>query len=45
MDYDDSPPEQIAAAIAEEIGSQGDYRDVEIDGATTAARQIATLLA
>jgi pimeloyl-ACP methyl ester carboxylesterase/predicted glycosyltransferase len=44
MDYDDSPPEQIAAAIAEEIGRRVEYRDVEIDGATTAARHIATLL-
>jgi pimeloyl-ACP methyl ester carboxylesterase/predicted glycosyltransferase len=44
MDYDDSPPEQIAAAIAQEIGRQVDYRDVETDGATNAARRIAQLL-
>jgi UDP:flavonoid glycosyltransferase YjiC (YdhE family) len=44
MDYDDSPPEQIAAAIAEEVGREVDYRDVEIDGAATAARHIVTLL-
>jgi pimeloyl-ACP methyl ester carboxylesterase/predicted glycosyltransferase len=44
MDYDDSPPELIAAAIAQEIGRQVDYRDVEIDGAANAARLIAELL-
>ncbi|HST56209.1 MAG TPA: alpha/beta fold hydrolase [Solirubrobacteraceae bacterium] len=44
MDYDDSPPEQIAAAIAQEIGRQVDYRDVEVDGAARAARRIAELL-
>ena len=44
MDYDDSPPEQIAAAIAQEIGREVDYRDVEIDGAANAARRIAELL-
>jgi pimeloyl-ACP methyl ester carboxylesterase/predicted glycosyltransferase len=44
MDYDDSPPEQIAAAIAQEIGRDVSYRDVEVDGATTAARRIAELL-
>jgi predicted glycosyltransferase len=44
MDYDDSPPERIAAAIAQEIGRRVDYRDVETDGAATAARHIAQLL-
>jgi pimeloyl-ACP methyl ester carboxylesterase/predicted glycosyltransferase len=44
MDYEDSPPEQIAAAIAQEIGRQVDYRDVETDGAINAARHIAELL-
>jgi len=44
MDYDDSPPEQIAEAIAQEIGRQVDYRDVETDGAANAARRIAELL-
>jgi pimeloyl-ACP methyl ester carboxylesterase/predicted glycosyltransferase len=44
MDYDDSPPEEIAATIAEEVGREVDYRDVEIDGAATAAGHIATLL-
>ncbi len=44
MDYDDSPPELIAAAIAQEIGREVDYRDVETDGAAKAARRIAELL-
>ncbi len=44
MDYEDSPPEQIAAAIAQEIGRQVDYRDVEVDGAANAARRLAELL-
>ncbi len=44
MDYEDSPPEQIAAAIAQEIGSEVDYRDVETDGAAKAAKRIAELL-
>jgi pimeloyl-ACP methyl ester carboxylesterase/predicted glycosyltransferase len=44
MDYDDSPPELIAAAIAQEIGREVDYRDVETDGAARAAGRIAELL-
>jgi pimeloyl-ACP methyl ester carboxylesterase/predicted glycosyltransferase len=44
MDFDDSPPERIAAAIAEEIGRPADYRDVELDGAARAARRLAELL-
>jgi UDP:flavonoid glycosyltransferase YjiC (YdhE family) len=44
MDFDDSPPEQIAAAIAQEIGRDVDYRDVEVDGAARAARSLAELL-
>jgi pimeloyl-ACP methyl ester carboxylesterase/predicted glycosyltransferase len=44
MDFDDSPPERIAAAIAEEIGREVDYRDVEVDGAAKAARRLAELL-
>jgi len=44
MDYDDSPPELIGAAIAQEIGREVDYRDVETDGAATAAGRIAELL-
>ena len=44
MDFDDSPPELIAAAIAEEIGRQVSYRDVEVDGARRAAETLAELL-
>jgi pimeloyl-ACP methyl ester carboxylesterase/predicted glycosyltransferase len=44
MDFDDSPPERIAAAIAQEIGREVDYRDVETDGAARAARRLAELL-
>jgi pimeloyl-ACP methyl ester carboxylesterase/predicted glycosyltransferase len=44
MDYEDSPPEQIAAAIAQEIGREVSYRDVELDGAARAARCVAELL-
>ena len=44
MDFDDSPPERITVAIAEEIDRQVDYRDVETDGAANAARRIAELL-
>ena len=44
MDFDDSPPELIADAIAEEIGREVDYLDVETDGAARAARRLAELL-
>jgi pimeloyl-ACP methyl ester carboxylesterase/predicted glycosyltransferase len=44
MDFDESPPELIATAIAEEIGREVDYRDVEVDGAARAARRLAELL-
>lgn len=44
MEYDDSPPEVIATAIAQEIGSEVAYRDVEVDGVANAARRIAELL-
>ncbi len=44
MDFDDSPPERIAEAIAQEVGREVDYRDVETDGAARAARRIAALL-
>jgi pimeloyl-ACP methyl ester carboxylesterase/predicted glycosyltransferase len=44
MDFDDSPPERIAAAIAEEVGREVVYRDVEVDGAAKAARSLAGLL-
>jgi hypothetical protein len=44
MDIDNSPPETIAAAIAEEIGREVDYRPVETDGARRAATRIAEML-
>ncbi len=44
MDYDDSPPEQIATAIAQEIGRTVTYRDVETNGAASAAQRIDELL-
>jgi pimeloyl-ACP methyl ester carboxylesterase/predicted glycosyltransferase len=44
MDFEADGPEQIAAAIAEELGRDVDYRPVETDGAARAARLIADLL-
>jgi pimeloyl-ACP methyl ester carboxylesterase/predicted glycosyltransferase len=44
MDFDNSPPEQIAVAIAQEIGRDVTYRDVEVDGAVRAAQRLAELL-
>jgi pimeloyl-ACP methyl ester carboxylesterase/predicted glycosyltransferase len=44
MDFDASPPEAIAAAIAQEIGREVDYRPVATDGAARAAQVIAELL-
>jgi predicted glycosyltransferase len=44
MEYATSPPEVIAAAIAEEIDRPIDYRPVETDGAARAAALIAPLL-
>ena len=44
MDFDDSSPESIAAAIAQEIGREVAYRDVEVDGATKAAARLAELI-
>jgi hypothetical protein len=44
MDIDSSPPEAIAAAIAEEIGRDVDYVPVETDGARRAAARIAEML-
>jgi predicted glycosyltransferase len=44
MDFDDSPPEAIASAIAEEIDRVVTYRDVETNGATRAAQLIVDLL-
>jgi hypothetical protein len=44
MDFDADGPEEIAAAIAEEIGRETDYRPVTTDGAACAAALIAELL-
>jgi UDP-N-acetylglucosamine:LPS N-acetylglucosamine transferase len=44
MDFDSDGPAEIAAAIAEEIGREVDYRPVETDGARRAAALIAELL-
>jgi predicted glycosyltransferase len=44
MDFDGSPPEAIAQAIADEIGRSLDYRPVTADGAARAAALIAELL-
>jgi UDP:flavonoid glycosyltransferase YjiC (YdhE family) len=44
MDFDESTPEVIAAAIATEIGRDVSYRPVEADGAARAAARIAELL-
>jgi predicted glycosyltransferase len=44
MNIDTSPPDVIAAAIAEEIGREVDYLPVETDGARRAAERIAEML-
>jgi predicted glycosyltransferase len=44
LDYDDTVPEPLAAAIASEVGRAVDYRPVETDGAARAARRIAELV-
>jgi predicted glycosyltransferase len=44
MEYDASPPDVIAAAMAEEIGREVDYVEVETGGAGRAADRIAELL-
>jgi pimeloyl-ACP methyl ester carboxylesterase/predicted glycosyltransferase len=44
MEFDDSPPDAIAAAIAQEMGRQVDYRPVETDGARRAAERLAEML-
>jgi len=44
MDYDSSTPADIAAAIADEIGRDVDYRPVATDGAARAAAMLADLL-
>ena len=44
MDFEHDGPQEIAAAIAEEIGREVDYRAVETDGAARAAQLISELL-
>jgi pimeloyl-ACP methyl ester carboxylesterase/predicted glycosyltransferase len=44
MDFETDGPPEIAAAIAEEIGREVDYRPVRTDGARSAAELIAELL-
>ncbi len=44
MDFNESTPESIARAIAEEVGREVDYAPVENDGARRAAERIAELL-
>jgi len=44
MDFDSDGPAEIAAAIAEEIGRDVDYRAVETNGAARAPALIAELL-
>jgi hypothetical protein len=44
MEFDESPPDVIASAIAEEIGRETEYLPVETDGAARAAGLIAELL-
>jgi predicted glycosyltransferase len=44
MDFERDGPDEIAAAIAEEIGREVAYRPVETDGAARAAALIAELL-
>jgi pimeloyl-ACP methyl ester carboxylesterase/predicted glycosyltransferase len=44
MDFETDGPSEIAAAIAEEIGREVGYRDVERDGAARAAALLAELI-
>jgi pimeloyl-ACP methyl ester carboxylesterase len=44
MDFEAATPDVVAAAIAEEIGREVDYRPVDTDGAARAAALIAELL-
>jgi hypothetical protein len=43
MEFETATPEAIGAAIAEEIGKEVAYRDVETDGAARAAALMAEL--
>jgi pimeloyl-ACP methyl ester carboxylesterase/predicted glycosyltransferase len=44
MDYHSTDPDQLAQAIADEVGREVRYREVETDGAARAAEMIAELL-
>jgi pimeloyl-ACP methyl ester carboxylesterase len=44
MDYDTATPDDIAAAIAREMGREAQYRPVETDGAQRAAAMLSELL-
>jgi predicted glycosyltransferase len=44
VDYKDTSPETLAAAIAEEIARPVSYRPVETDGAARAAAVLAELI-
>ncbi len=44
MEFDESPPDAIAATIASELNREVDYRPVESDGAARAAALIAEVL-
>ncbi|MGH2926178.1 MAG: alpha/beta fold hydrolase [Solirubrobacterales bacterium] len=44
MEFDDSPPDAIAEAIAQEINREVDYVPVETDGARRAAERLAEML-
>jgi pimeloyl-ACP methyl ester carboxylesterase/predicted glycosyltransferase len=44
MDFDDSPPDAIAEAIAQEIGREVNYKPVETDGARRAAERLAEMV-
>jgi predicted glycosyltransferase len=44
MDFEETGPEDVAAAIEAEIGREVDYRPVETDGARRAAERLAELL-
>ena len=43
MDFDTAAPDAIASAIADEIGREVHYREVETDGARRAAEKLAEL--
>ena len=44
LDYEDTGPDTLAQAIAEEVGRQVSYRPVEADGAARAAAYLAELV-